>query len=77
MRDMSLINNSTILPFQALTTTWHLWKEKAFEFYGKELTCANRPVLRPYLKAIRHCSSYPLLNKSKCQGCHYFLAKKT
>lgn len=50
---MSLINNSTILPFQALTTAWHLWKAKAFEFYGKELTCANRPVpLRPYLKAV-------------------------
>lgn len=42
---MSLINNSTISPFQALTTAWHLWKEKAFEFYGKELTCPNRPVL--------------------------------
>lgn len=75
---MSLINNSTILPFQALTTAWHLWKVKAFEFYGRELTCTNRPVLFcPDLKALWHCSSYPLLNKSKCQGCHHFLAKKT
>lgn len=51
---------------------------KAFEFYGRELTFTNRPVLFcPDLKALWHCSSYPLLNKSKCQGCHYFLAKKT
>lgn len=40
---MSLINNSTLLPFQALTTMWHLSKERAFAFQKDTLTLQCRP----------------------------------
>lgn len=48
---MSLINNSTLLPFQALTTMWHLQNERGFEFQKDTLTevwVPHDPLLAPH-----------------------------
>ena len=64
-KDMTLINNSTLLPFQALTATWHLWKESLW-ILGRHAYWNTQVPLH------NHSSALPPEKGPESWGCHHW-----